>query len=378
MAREFIYPDFVREASAKEIQRRMMAALPQDIDGMPGGFAWDFTMPTALEKAELIQWNLVRTIMLMFPDWAWEEWLDLHGAQCGLTRKAATYASGYITITGEPGKTLPGDFLVCTPSKEEKPSVLYSLDEETVIPDSGTITAAITAVEPGPGSNVSAGTIIIMASPVDGIISLTNEDAVTGGTAEESDDDFRERILAAFANAETSFIGNDTDYIRWALEVDGIGDCIVTQAWNGPGTVKLSLVDANGDPANEQLCEAVYEHIVSPSDRSARLLPTGTAELTVVPVETLLLSYSCWNLKFDAAVTSPERIEEDFRSALAAYYTQAKTDGIVKWNIVHSLLTEVAGVLDFRGLKINGQFANMELGRTVYPKTGDITLVEAE
>ena len=59
MARDFVSPDFIQGNTAAEIQARMMSHLPDDIDGMPGGFAWDFTMPTALEKSEMIQYHLL-------------------------------------------------------------------------------------------------------------------------------------------------------------------------------------------------------------------------------------------------------------------------------------------------------------------------------
>lgn len=373
---DFFQPFFVENSSAEEIQQRMMNALPPDIDGMPGGFAYDFTMPTAIEKSEAINFHIIRTLMLMFPDWAWGEWLDLHAAQCSLQRKAAVCASGYITISGTPGKRLSAGFIFCTPSTESTPSALYSLDESVTIPEEGSITAPITAVEPGPASNVSAGMITIMSNPVEGIISITNESAVTGGTEEESDDDLRERIAETYASSGTSYIGNDSDYIRWALEVDGIGGCIVTQAWNGPGTVKLSLVDSNGDPANDRLCEAVYDHIVSPEDRMSRLLPTGTAELTVMPADSLSISYSCENLTYNAETTSIDQIKEDFIAALSAYYTQAKEDGVVKWNIAHALLTKVTGVEDFTDFLINGKTGNVKLENSVYPRTGAVTLSE--
>lgn len=72
---EFVPPDFVSGSNPEEIQERMMNNLPADIDDMPGGFPYDFTMPTALEKSELIQFHLVRTLMLMFPMWAWDDGL---------------------------------------------------------------------------------------------------------------------------------------------------------------------------------------------------------------------------------------------------------------------------------------------------------------
>lgn len=66
---DFVPPEFVSDSNPEDIQERMMTSLPADIDDMPGGFPYDFTMPTALEKSELIQFHLVRTIMLMFPMW---------------------------------------------------------------------------------------------------------------------------------------------------------------------------------------------------------------------------------------------------------------------------------------------------------------------
>ena len=82
MQPEFINPDFIDNNSAEEIHARMMLALPSDIDNMPGGFPYDFTKPAALEKDEFINYHLVRSLMIAFPQYAWDEWLDLHGRRC--------------------------------------------------------------------------------------------------------------------------------------------------------------------------------------------------------------------------------------------------------------------------------------------------------
>lgn len=50
---------------------------------------------------------MVRTLMLMFPMWAWGEWLDLHAAKEGIERRPAGYASGKINVTGDPGTIIP-------------------------------------------------------------------------------------------------------------------------------------------------------------------------------------------------------------------------------------------------------------------------------
>ena len=92
MQPEFTRPDFMDGTSADDIHRRMMAELPDDIDDMPGGFPYDMTRPTAIEKSELINFHLLRALMISYPQYAWDEWLDLHGQQVHLTRHEAPLA----------------------------------------------------------------------------------------------------------------------------------------------------------------------------------------------------------------------------------------------------------------------------------------------
>ena len=76
MQPEFNRPEFLEGNSAEEIHERMMNNLPDDIDDMPGGFPYDMTMPAALEKDEIINFHIVRALMIAFPEYAWDEWLD--------------------------------------------------------------------------------------------------------------------------------------------------------------------------------------------------------------------------------------------------------------------------------------------------------------
>jgi len=368
---EFVAPEFIDENDVESIHERMMAVLPDDIDDMPGGFPYDFTMPTAIVKSELIQYQLVQTLMLMFPMWAWGEWLDLHGSQAGLTRKEAGYARGYVTIEGSLGTVIEKGFGICTQATDSAPSVSYIVDESIVIPEDGSVTLPITAEEPGTVSNVLAGTITLMLKPIDGITSILNAERITGGTDEETDDAFRIRINEANESEGSSYIGNDSDYKRWAKEVVGIGDCIVIPTWNGPGTVKLALVDSNGQPANDQLVTDVYNHIVSPSDRSKRLLPTGCAELTVVAADTKLISYSCENLVFDSS-TNLERVIADFKESLILYYYLAKNSNLVRYNQVHAILSNISGVLDFDNFRMDDSTDNIVLDGYEYAATDKI------
>lgn len=362
-------PDFVEGSSPDEIQERMMENLPDDIDDMPGGFPYDFTMPSALEKSELIQFHLVRALMLAFLQFAWDEWLDLHGQQVNVERHRAAYASGVLFLEGEAGTKVGAGTVFCVPAAGDAPAVEYAADEDCVLGVDGTAEVRITAVEAGPGSNVKAGAISIMDEHVDEITGISNREAVTGGSEEESDDDYYDRIAAEYANSRT-YLGNDADFKRWARAA-GAGDCIVDAAADGPGTVRLVLVDMDGRPAGDALLKAVYDYIVSPDDRSARLLPAACAKLACVAAETMAVSYTCTGLVYDSS-TDIGSIVAEFQEALKKLYVTARNAGVLRYNDVRPLVSAIAGVEDFETFLVNGGMSNVRIGSGVYPETGDV------
>lgn len=371
MSYEFTPPEFVDGAEPEEIQQRMMDALPDGIDDMPGGFLYDFTMPTAIEKSELIQFHLVRTLMLMFPQYAWGDWLDLHAAAAGIERRPAGYASGSVTVTGDPGTVIPDGAIFCTEATDSTPALEYAADSMAIIPESGSVTVEVTAVEAGRESNTKKNTVVFALTSIKGLSTVNNPDDITGGTDVESDEDLLERIEEENFRDGATFIGNDSDYIRWAKEVVGVGDCIVVPTWNGPGTVKLIIVDSNGEPANARLIEAVYDHIVSPHDRSLRLLPTACAELTVEAATTKKISYTCTGLVYDDTTDIPTIVSQ-FKELVMKEYSEAKVEGILVYNQVRPLITDIPGVSDFDTFLMNGAEENIPLSNDEYAATDQV------
>ena len=366
---EFRNPDFIENNSAEEIHERMMNNLPPDIDDMPGGFPWDFTMPAALEKDEFINFHLVRAIMIAFPEYAWDEWLDLHGRQVHLTRHEPEKAFGKVVVTGTPGTEILSGAVFCTPATDTGPSIEFFSRQDAVIGEEGNAEINIVASEPGTGSNVAANTIVLMAKSNKNIISVVNPEPVTGGTERETDDSFFDRIAAEYQNS-TTYLGNDVDYIRWA-KAAGAGDCIVVSAAEGPGTVKLVLVDANGQPANEKLVEDVYNYIVSPDDRTQRLLPTACSKLICEPATTVRINYTITGLIYDES-TNIEQIKAEFEAAVKKVYEEAKNESILRYNDVRPIISGIAGVEDFSEFFMDGGTENIRLGSEEYPETGTL------
>lgn len=257
----------------------------------------------------------------------------------------------------------------CTSATDSGPAIEFATTENADIGDDGSVTISIRAVEAGSKSNVPANTIVIMAKPNKSVTSITNENATSGGTERESNDDYYDRIAAEYDNSLT-YLGNDTDYIRWA-KAAGAGDCIVVSAAEGPGTVKLVLVDANGQPASQDLIDAVYNYIVSPNDKTARLLPTACAELSCVAATTVSISYTITGLLYDNT-TSIEQIKKDFAEAVKGVYSEAKDESLLRYNDVRPLIKGIAGVEDFSTFLMNGGMSNITLQKEEYPETGTL------
>lgn len=378
----FTPPPWYTGETAEQIQARMMKALPADIDNIEGGFPYDFTMPTALEEDELINFILIETLKIMFPAWSYGQYMDYHAAGVGLTRRAPNHASGTITITGVPGTQIPAGTVFCVPAVGDTPAIEYATDALAVIgtaspgEDYGTADATVTAVEGGLRGNVAADTIVIMASPITGVVSITNAEPITGGTVEETDDELYERIVLAEQSSGESYVGCDADYIRWAKEVSGVGTVLVDANYetDHPNYVKLIVLDSNGQPANPTILAAVYDHIMHPGNRAIeRLAPVGAILVVVAPGDNCKLDFVINGLQTEDGATAAD-VAARFKTAIETYYIEAKEEGAVKWNRVHSIFTETEGVADFSALTVNDDTENVPIDADDYPVTNSITI----
>lgn len=381
----FTLPEWHRGETAEQIQARMMTRLPPDIDNIEGGFPYDFTMPTALEEDELMNFVLIETLKIMFPMWSYGKYLDYHAKGVGITRRAPNQASGTVTVTGVPGTVVPAGTVFCVPAVGDTPAIEYTTDAAATIgqptageggsvPEYGAVEIPVTAVVGGLACNVPADTIVIMAAPITGIVSVTNSEAITGGTAEEDDDSLYERIALAEQNSE-SFVGNDADYIRWAKEVNGVGTVLIDTQYEEehPNWVRLIILDANGQPANDHILQAVYDHIMGPENRAEdRLAPIG-AVLFVEAPDGCSLTIVVTGLELEAGATR-EDVVRRFKENLETYYIEAKEEGEVRWNMVHAIFTKTEGVEDFESLTVNGGTSNIAVAVEDYPVTEGVRI----
>jgi len=362
----FVPPAWLEGQDAETIHARMMQNLPDDIDDTEGGFPWDFTKPTALEKAELLEFHMMETTKIMHYMFSYGIYLDYHARAVGITRKEASRASGVLQITGSPGTIIPNGFLFAVPASGDTAAITFYTTEESTISLDGVADVPIQASETGTIGNVAADTIIIMVSPsISGIEKITNLESTSGGAAEEDDESLRSRIGEICEASDASFVGCDNDYIRWAKEINGVGDVIVIPEWNGPGTVKVVVMDANGTPANPKIITDVENHIMAPQNRRARLAPIG-ATVTITAPTTVDVNVTC-----DLTIATGENytaIVANIGESLKDYFETAQKEGVIKRNRIGSIIIGTDGVADYANLTLNEGTDNISLALDEYPK----------
>lgn len=346
---EFQTPVFLQNHSPEEVHALMKMILPKDLDLSPGGHAYNLTMPTALVIAEVCEFVLPEVVKLIFPEWSYGTFVDMHAKGKGMTRRAATAASGEITITGNPKTVIPAGSLFSTAAVNNEPSIDYKTLEAATIPEIGTVTVTVECTQTGIIGNTTENTIVLVSSRLTGITAVTNEKPLTGGTEEEDDASLIARIVEYNKSQGESYVGSAADYERWARSVDGVGNATVIAAQDTSGLVTIIITDLNGDPATEQLCTNVYNKIISPNNPSARLAPIN-ANLKVAPPATMQISIKAKVELSDEATL--EAVKTAYQAQLALYLPVALREGEIKYSRVAAALAAVEGANDYSDLQI--------------------------
>lgn len=367
---EFETPFFLQNHSPEEVHALMKRVLPEDIDMSPGGHAYNLTIGTALVVAEVCEFVLPEVIKLIFPETSYGEFVDRHARGRALTRRAATRATGEITITGKPQTVIPVGSYFSTAAVNDQPSVDYATLEAVTIPESGTVTVDVECTTEGIIGNTIENTIVLVSSNLKGITAVTNEKPVTGGTAEEDDESLIERIMEYDRSQGESYVGSTADYKRWAMSVPGVGNATVIPAKDTSGLVTIIVTDSNGDPATEQLCTSVYNYIMRPDAPDERLAPPN-ANLKVEPPATMQISIKA-TVEL-AEETTLEAVKAAYMARLALYLPVALDEGEIKYSRITAALAATEGANDYTDVQIG-----LKVGDTVTYGTSNIAITTAQ
>lgn len=329
-----------------------------DVDTREGSYA-----NVLLSEAAYVMWKYGQTLngfmSILFPDASSGEYLDLHAAQIGMTRRSGAKASVTVTFAGTDGTVIPAGTVVCTPS------ALRFLTSEAVTVADGSASVVCTAEEIGADYNVPEATVTQMAVNVAGVSGVTNAAASTGGADEESDADFWTRYHERCTQTITS--GNAEHYVMWAKEVDGVSYALCVPLWNGNGTVKVIVGGADRGAVDEAIVTACASHINAEK-------PIG-ATVTVVSAEELSVPVTAEVVLTDGYTLA--QVSEELSAAVGALFSalpfaQAQT---VPYSRFLACLLGCEGVADYSALTVNGASTalSVEAGKVPVPGTVTVT-----
>lgn len=134
--------------------------------------------------------------------------LDSFMADFGLTRLAATYATGAVTFSrftstqqalvpvGAVVQTADGSQQFTVDTDTSNPAYNATLGGYVIAAGTATVTVAVTAVTAGTGANVIAGAISSLAQAISYVDTVANAVAFTNGADAETDANFRIRFIS--------------------------------------------------------------------------------------------------------------------------------------------------------------------------------------
>lgn len=356
-------PEFLSVNDADEIEEELLEIIPDEYDKSEGQHYYNFTKPTANIVSQLRGFDFPKAIGLIWPKFSFDEFLNYHAECRQMKRKEAQYASGEITITGTPGTVIPAGYNVATEARNDIASKDYTTTEECTIGEDGTVTVNAVSVSAGRIGNTAAGTIVVNSSSFDDVTAIINNEPFKGGIDEEDDDSLIKRIEEYDLSIGDRNTGNPSDYKRWAESVDGTGSAKVVRAKDNSGLVTIILLDGNGDPASPELCEKVYNYIMSPADEDNRIAPCG-AYLSVIPPETLVIDITA-NIELTSGTI--ENIKEVYAEKLNEYFRNDIKNNEILYQKVCNILSNIDGVYDYSELTLEGRKENLSISEGTFP-----------
>lgn len=375
MADEFIIPEFMQNQSVEEITARMLDILPNTISKEENGWVCDLLTPVAIELSRVTEFVLLEAVKNIIPKYSYGDILLGHAENRGIFPRSASYAKVILTVKGNAGTVIPKGYQFSTPSTLDNAGIVFSADEEYKISEEKQIDIIATCITAGKIGNVAAETIKLMVKPLQGITSVINKEAAYDGFEAETEESLRQRIVEYDLTQGTSFVGSITDYRRWAMEVEGVGNAIIIGAEDDTGTVTIILTDLDDKPVSENICENVFNHIMRPDSPYNRLAPVN-ALLNVISAKSL-------NIKINSKVIledgyTLEMIKPLFLENLKRYLKTDDAHKVVRYSEVGSVLVNINGIKDYENLKLNDGIANVRVDVGYVPLTDDNSVVLIE
>lgn len=343
------------------IMQRMLARIPDSMDKREGSLIWDALSPAALELAAAYI-CMDYTLLQAFADTQDREYLVRRAAERGIAPDPATcavlkgtFSPAGIDITGKRFSLGKLNYTAVEALEEEEGAWLLRCET------AGTV------------GNQSFGDLIPIEY-VAGLETAKLTELLIPGEDEQDTEALRAEYYASFS--ENNCGGNAAGYHAMALEQAGVGAAKVTPAWQGGGTLRITILDSTFNAASTLLVESVQAAIDPMQDGRGGGMAFIDHIVTVDTVQEMAVEIST-SISFETGY-SWETMLADVRGAIQDYFDQLRrswesTDGIVvRVARIEAAILALDGVLDVAGTMLNGSGENLVLDPYAVPVLGGV------
>lgn len=339
-----------------------LARVPAGVDTREGSIIYDALAPACYQLANFMM-ELRNTMLESYVVSATGEYLDLRAEEAGVMRIPATHAVVTASLTSSGGQPYDVDIGSRFSSIGDEP-IYYAVTEKV---NDGVY--RLTAEESGSVGNEYVGVLLPLDNFNDFGQAMLTEITVPARD-DETDDSLRARVIAE--KGVGAFGGNIEDYTRMITDLEGVGGVQVYPAWQGGGTVLLSIVNNVFEVPSQDLVKEVQEAIDPAIDGSGvGLAPIGHKVTVRGPVQKVIDVSFYMNVESGANQTA---IFDEAKTVIGNYFLSVRQrwsnrgiKGYEAWiyrSQITSAILSIQGVANAAGIKLNGKDEDVKLELT--------------
>lgn len=363
--------------------RKMLDAVPDNIDKREGSIIYDALAPAALVMGQQ-SLDMANVIKETYIKTASGEFLDYRAIERGTSRYPATQTEAKAKVLNDKKEPLNNVQIGDKFASIGDSPIFYAV---TKVNDD--LTVELTAEVKGSSANSYIGQILPV-TPND-LLSWAEITEITAPARDvESDDHLRARLLSS--QSWIAYGGNVADYLDMTSKIDEVGAAQIYPTWNGGGTVKVVILNNDLMPASASLVQKV-KNTLDPEDKQAEgygLAPIDHA-VTVTAPEELIVNVDISVKLDDTKVT--RYVKDSITKAVESYFQSLRKDwaditqklgrGYQETIYRSKILSQVMlteGVINAKLPSLNGRDADIDLvfnnSKSQLPVVGTVTINE--
>jgi uncharacterized phage protein gp47/JayE len=367
------------------LMSQALVRVSDDLDKREGSIIYDALAPACYALSEAYM-ELRMVLINTFASMANGEYLDLRASEHGVIRYAATAAvrkGVFVMDSGAPAIIPIGSrFSTISETESVNFSVLAPYTDSTGNVEPGSYN--LVCEELGTVGNEYTGALLPISN-ISGLKSAIMSTVVTPARDVETDEELRTRYFEEINRK--AFGGNISQYDQEIKAISGVGEVQIYPVWDGGGTVKCSIIDAEYNTISNDFITQIQD-LVDPTPQGTGLgiAPIGHKVTIVTPTKLAL------NIKTTVVLTNSytlSQVESQVTSAIEKYLLELRqtwglSDELNNYSLsvyiarINAAILSVPGIANVTNTTINGSAADIILQENAttqqLPVLGGVTI----